>query len=130
MKQATGIWLLAMMGALVAGCSGEQGGGEQAGEAGASASTAGHAGEAIYDNYCFSCHNTGLSGAPILGDVEAWAPRIAKGPELLLQTTIEGIAPAMPPRGLCFDCSDEDLAAARFAGNWRILPVGPDRPLS
>lgn len=71
-----------------------------------------HPGEQIYQNYCFSCHTPGLSGAPKTGDAEAWAPRIAKGPDLLLSTTIEGIPPAMPPRGMCFDCSDKDLAAA------------------
>ncbi len=66
-------------------------------------------GEELYDQYCFSCHNAGLSGAPKLGDVEAWAPRAAKGAELLLQATIEGVPPAMPPRGLCMSCSDEEL---------------------
>lgn len=71
-----------------------------------------HPGEATYQNYCFSCHTPGLSGAPKTGDKEAWAPRIAKGADLLLATTIEGIPPAMPPRGMCFDCSDADLAAA------------------
>ena len=71
-----------------------------------------HPGEKTYQNYCFSCHTPGLSGAPKTGDAEAWAPRIAKGADLLLATTIEGIPPAMPPRGMCFDCSDEDLAAA------------------
>jgi cytochrome c5 len=71
-----------------------------------------HPGEKTYQNYCFSCHTPGLSGAPKTGDTEAWAPRIAKGADLLLATTIEGIPPAMPPRGMCFDCSDEDLAAA------------------
>ncbi|NOX50280.1 MAG: cytochrome c5 family protein [Gammaproteobacteria bacterium] len=68
-------------------------------------------GQEIYQNYCFSCHAPGLSGAPRLGDVEAWAPRIAKGPELLLQATIEGIPPAMPARGICMSCTDEELAA-------------------
>ncbi|MEM7079728.1 MAG: c-type cytochrome [Pseudomonadota bacterium] len=76
------------------------------------AAPAAHPGKDIYDNYCFSCHTTGLSGAPRLGDVEAWAPRIAKGSELLLQSTIEGIPPAMPARGICFECDDEQLAAA------------------
>ena len=70
-----------------------------------------HPGKEIYQNYCFSCHLSGLSGAPKLGDVEAWAPRIAKGRDLLLQTTIAGVQPAMPPRGMCFDCSDEELGA-------------------
>ncbi|MEM7101418.1 MAG: c-type cytochrome [Pseudomonadota bacterium] len=69
-----------------------------------------HPGEKIYEQYCFSCHTPGLSGAPKLGDKEAWAPRIAKGQALLLTTTIEGIVPAMPPKGLCRSCSDEELA--------------------
>jgi cytochrome c5 len=53
-----------------------------------------------------------MNGAPRLGDSEAWAPRIAQGRSVLLTSTIEGIAPAMPQRGLCLSCSDEDLAAA------------------
>ena len=72
----------------------------------------GRPGEEIYQNYCFSCHTPGLSGAPKLGDAEAWAPRIAKGDALLLQSTIDGMPPAMPARGMCFGCSDEELAAA------------------
>jgi cytochrome c5 len=67
-------------------------------------------GQRIYGEYCFSCHSSGLNGAPKLGDKEGWAPRIAKGEALLLQTTIEGIPPAMPPRGICMRCSDEELA--------------------
>ena len=58
-----------------------------------------HPGEEVYENFCFSCHTPGLSGAPKLGDVDAWAPRIAKGPDLLLTTTKEGIPPAMPAMG-------------------------------
>ncbi len=69
-------------------------------------------GEKIYGEYCFSCHTPGLSGAPKLGDVEAWAPRIAKGEALLLAATIEGVPPAMPPRGICMSCSDDELANA------------------
>lgn len=71
-----------------------------------------HPGEEVYENFCFSCHTPGLSGAPKLGDVDAWAPRIAKGPELLLTTTKEGIPPAMPAMGLCMRCTDEELNAA------------------
>ncbi len=76
------------------------------------AASGAHPGAEIYQNFCFSCHTPGLSGAPKLGDVEAWGPRIAKGKALLVQATIEGVQPAMPPRGMCFSCSDEDLAAA------------------
>ncbi len=69
-------------------------------------------GKKIYGEYCFSCHGPGLNGAPKLGDKEAWAPRLAKGVDLMLQATIDGIPPAMPPMGLCMSCSNEELRAA------------------
>jgi cytochrome c5 len=75
-------------------------------------SAAAHPGEATYTRYCFSCHAAGIAGAPRAGDAEQWAPRLAKGPEALLASTIAGIAPGMPARGLCNQCSDEDLANA------------------
>lgn len=79
---------------------------------GADSVSAAHPGQEIYEQFCYSCHTPGLSGAPQLGDVEAWGPRIAKGRDLLIAATINGIAPAMPQRGLCLSCSDEELAAA------------------
>ncbi len=69
-------------------------------------------GERIYTRYCFSCHAAGIAGAPAAGDQAAWAPRVAKGSAALLEATIVGVPPGMPPRGLCADCSDEELAAA------------------
>lgn len=71
-----------------------------------------NAGEDTYNRYCFSCHAAGVAGAPRTGDVAAWAPRIAKGPELLLQTSKSGVPPGMPAMGLCTSCSDEEMAAA------------------
>ena len=68
-------------------------------------------GQLTYQRFCFSCHASGAAGAPRMGDVRAWAPRIAKGEEALIRATIEGIPPGMPPRGLCMQCSDEELAA-------------------
>ena len=70
------------------------------------------AGEAVYERYCFSCHAAGVAGAPKTGDAEAWAPRMAKGREALMRSTIDGMTPGMPARGLCFDCSDQELADA------------------
>lgn len=71
--------------------------------------TEAHPGEAIYNRSCFSCHAGGVAGAPIPGDTEAWAPRVAKGRDVLLQSVKEGMPPGMPPMGLCMSCSDEDL---------------------
>lgn len=69
-------------------------------------------GQAVYERYCFSCHTPGIAGAPKLGDAEAWAPRIAKGPDVLLQVTLAGIRPGMPAKGMCFDCSEAELDRA------------------
>ena len=68
-------------------------------------------GETIYNQSCFVCHGAGVAGAPKLGDKEAWAPRIALGKDALLTTAINGKG-AMPPRGTCATCSDDDLVAA------------------
>ena len=71
------------------------------------------AGKKIYDGACFVCHMAGVSGAPKLGDKAAWEKRIAKGRDALVQSSINGIAgTAMPPRGTCAACSDDDLKAA------------------
>ena len=69
-------------------------------------------GETTYQQFCFSCHAAGVAGAPKLGDAAVWAPRIAAGEAVMLQRVIEGIPPGMPPRGLCTQCTDADLAAA------------------
>ena len=68
-------------------------------------------GEEIYNMSCSACHTTGVAGAPKLGDVNAWAPRIAAGMDSLLNNTINGLN-AMPPRGACLSCSDAELLAA------------------
>ncbi len=65
--------------------------------------------EATYQRYCFSCHTTGAGGAPRTGDVETWRPRLAQGRDVLIRHTIDGLPPAMPARGLCRQCSDEEL---------------------
>ena len=116
MSQLRSLMWIGMVG-LLAACGGGEatsGGGSAGGQAAAAgtAAPAEHPGKEIYDQFCFSCHTPGLSGSPKLGDVEAWAPRIAKGPELLLKTTKEGIPPAMPAMGLCSRCTDEELNAA------------------
>jgi cytochrome c5 len=71
-----------------------------------------HPGEQIYLNTCFSCHAAGVAGAPRVGDAEAWALRAEKGRDALLASTVDGIAPGMPPKGLCQDCTDEELGQA------------------
>ena len=66
----------------------------------------------VYQTYCFACHGTGANNAPVYGNAEQWAPRIAKGIDVLYESAINGFnGAAMPPRGLCMDCSDDELKA-------------------
>ena len=67
-------------------------------------------GEAIYKQYCFACHLTGVAEAPKTGDTEAWAPRAATGFDALYKTVIDGKG-AMPPRAGFAHLSDEELKA-------------------
>lgn len=66
---------------------------------------------AVYDMFCASCHDVGASGAPRSGDSAEWARRAARGPEALYQSTLVGYGD-MPARGLCGDCTDEELRLA------------------
>jgi cytochrome c5 len=67
-------------------------------------------GEEIYGSACATCHDAGVSGAPMLGSVDDWASRIEKGSETLYDHAINGFN-AMPAMGLCSDCSDEEIQA-------------------
>ncbi|MYD43177.1 MAG: cytochrome c5 family protein [Gammaproteobacteria bacterium] len=71
-----------------------------------------HPGLQIYINYCASCHNAGVADAPKLGDKKQWSWRVEKGRSVLVQNTINGMPPAMPKKGLCMSCTDEELANA------------------
>ena len=67
-------------------------------------------GKTVYDTKCFVCHATGAAGAPKFADKAAWAPRVGQGADTLLATVITGKG-AMPPKGLCMDCTDGELKA-------------------
>ena len=85
----------------------ETGGGEPAGDGG------GRSGEEVYNATCVACHGTGASGAPKIGDTEAWAPRIEKGMDTLMDSAMNGVAgTAMLPKGTCNDCSEAEMRKA------------------
>ena len=67
--------------------------------------------ESNFNKSCATCHNVGIAGAPKFGDAGAWASRIEKGIDVLYASTINGLPPGMPQKGLCFSCSDDDLRA-------------------
>lgn len=74
---------------------------------------AARSGEEVYNAACLACHLTGAANAPKLGDVAAWADRIAKGIDALYDTGINGLAgTGMIAKGGCMNCSDEEVRAA------------------
>jgi len=66
--------------------------------------------KAVFDRACGVCHNGQLPTAPKKGDKAAWEPRLAKGMDALVQSVTNGLT-AMPPKGMCTDCSAEDYKA-------------------
>jgi len=81
-----------------------------AGEVAAVAASAARTAEDIYNSNCMACHMTGASAAPILGNVEQWAPRIARGIESIYSNAINGLN-VMPAKGLCLSCTDDEIRA-------------------
>ncbi len=79
-------------------------------EVDASETDAGRTPQSIYETYCLVCHATGVAGAPRIGVAADWEPRLAQGRDQVIANSISGIR-AMPARGTCFDCSDEEIAA-------------------
>lgn len=73
-------------------------------------STAAKDPKAIYDQYCTACHTAGIAGAPRLGQATDWEPRLAAGMEQVYAHAINGLN-AMPPKGTCMSCSDEEIQA-------------------
>jgi len=55
-------------------------------------------GEQVFAAQCTACHTAGVAGAPKLGDLQAWGPRIATGYDALLHSALAGKG-AMGPQG-------------------------------
>ena len=67
--------------------------------------------ESIYTTGCAACHDAGIAGAPMMGDKAAWETRQAKGYEMLVNNAYNGIN-GMPAKGLCTDCTKEEIGIA------------------
>lgn len=68
-------------------------------------------GEQIVQARCAKCHQTGVGGAPRIGDRDAWIPRIKQGLDAVVRSAIKGHG-GMPPRGGMADLSDPELRSA------------------
>ena len=68
-------------------------------------------GKDVYGSFCTTCHGAGVMGAPKLGAAADWAPRLSKGVDTHYTHAIGGFN-AMPPKGMCAACSDDEIKAA------------------
>lgn len=83
-----------------------------AGESSAAEESSGpRSGQQVYDKYCTACHTSGVMGAPKMNNAADWQPRLDQGMETVLKHAVEGFN-AMPPKGTCSDCSEEEIQAA------------------
>jgi cytochrome c5 len=71
----------------------------------------GRSGEQMFKSVCSACHQSGVAGAPKLGDKAAWAPRVKQGLKGLLASATQGKG-AMPPKGGDASASEDELARA------------------
>ena len=88
--------------------------GEECGESAApaqAASSGPRSASEVYSSACAACHDTGAAGAPKKGDADAWSARIDKGMDTLVSHAINGFN-AMPAKGGCSSCSDEEIKLA------------------
>ena len=70
-------------------------------------------GEQIFNQFCTACHTSGLLKAPKIGDTAVWNKKLqaAGGFNNLLANAINGVG-AMPAKGTCMDCADDEIQAA------------------
>lgn len=84
--------------------------------AGATASVSKQArtGEQVFNGACTACHSMPIAsalGAPPVFDKSAWGKRLEKGLDATLKNALNGLN-AMPAKGNCLDCSDDEIKAA------------------
>lgn len=64
----------------------------------------------LYETSCKACHTITESGAPMVHDHAAWAPRWKQGLPVLVDHSLQGFN-AMPAGGQCATCTPADLEA-------------------
>ena len=85
-------------------------------------------GEQVYTQVCKTCHETGLAGAPKIGDKAGWAKIIAQGDKTTFAHAISGLK-AMPPKGGNSELTDDEVKRAvvfmvnQAGANWTAPAV-------
>ena len=66
----------------------------------------------LYPRTCAVCHAAAVAGAPKTGDVAAWEAKMeATGSMEAMIALVNSGKNAMPPKGMCMDCSDAEFQA-------------------
>jgi len=87
------------------------------------AQSGGRTGKDVVDTLCVSCHGSGASGAPKIGDNKAWAKRASQGLTGLTQNALNGIR-QMPAHGGNLKLADIEIERAitymvnQSGGHW------------
>ena len=73
-------------------------------------------GPQVFNEACYLCHAApGVGGAPVLGNQEQWADRVAKGIDMLNEHALNGFQGEtgfMPAKGGRLDLSDQEVLDA------------------
>jgi cytochrome c5 len=80
-------------------------------------------GAGAYNEYCASCHETGMLGAPIVGDADEWANRSQLWDAVLFDHALTGYL-EMPAKGGRMDLPDDIVKAA---AEYMLEITFPDR---
>ena len=68
-------------------------------------------GQEVFEQVCSTCHTSGSMGAPKIGDVAAWEPRLKNGVVPLMRYALKTYKPSKS-LGICESCNDTDIIAA------------------
>ena len=95
----------------IAGSSATQTASPAPAPAGGSANAVAQTGKQIWEGTCSACHQSGVLGAPKIGNKVAWAPHLAKGLKVLEDHALHGFK-AMPAHGGNPSLTDAQVIAA------------------
>jgi len=77
-------------------------------------------GETVYLLVCSGCHDHNVPGVPQLANGEDWTQRLQKEPQTWYMNTLRGYN-EMPEKGLCEDCTGEELKRAVIYMRNRVI---------
>lgn len=80
-------------------------------------------GKRTYEKVCANCHETGIEGAPIVGNKEDWSDRSDLWEAVLVEHAEQGYV-KMPAKGNAEYATDYDVSAA---AEYMLTLTHPDR---